>query len=45
MQDETEFNVDIDFEDMDDLAHHDHIEWNPDQMDEFTLDSLDIIHE
>ena len=34
----------INFEDMDDLALPDHIEWNHNQTDEFTLDALDYIY-
>ena len=34
----------IDYEDMDDLALPDHIEWNHDQTDEFTMDALDSIY-
>ena len=34
----------INFEDMDDLALPDHIDWNHDQTDEFTMDALDYIY-
>ena len=34
----------IDFEDMDDLALPDHIEWNHDQTEDFTMDALDYIY-
>ena len=38
MDDEIE---EINFEDMDDLALPDHIEWNHEQIDNFTMDALD----
>jgi hypothetical protein len=34
----------INFDDMGDLALPDHIEWNHDQTDEFTMDVLDYIY-
>ena len=36
---------DNDYEDMDDLALCDHIEWNHDQPESFTLEALDYIYE
>ena len=36
---------DINYEDMDDLALPDHIEWNHAQSNEFTLEALDYIYE
>ncbi len=37
------YEDDINYEDMDDLALPDHIEWNNDQPDEFTLNELQLI--
>lgn len=37
------YTDEIDYEDMDDLALPDHIEWNNDQPDEFSLDALDSL--
>ena len=34
----------INFEDMDDLALPDHIEWNHEQSDDFTMDALDYFY-
>jgi len=38
---ETEMNIETDYEDMDDLALPDHIEWNNHQPDDFNLNALD----
>ncbi len=37
------YDDDINYEDMDDLALPDHIEWNNDQPDEFSLNELQMI--
>jgi hypothetical protein len=34
---------DINYEDMDDLALPDHIEWNHNQSEEFSLDAMDTL--
>ena len=34
---------DINFEDMDDLALPDHIEWSDEQPEEFSLDALEFM--
>ncbi len=36
------YEYEIDYEDMDDLALPDRIEWNNEQADDFTLDALDL---
>ncbi len=36
---------DIDYEDLDGLALADHIEWNSDEAEEFSIDALDLIDE
>ena len=41
---EYEIDYEIDYEDMDDLALPDHIEWNHVQSNEFTMDALDSIY-
>lgn len=35
---------DTDYEDMDDLALPDHIEWNNAQAEEFSLDAMDTVY-
>jgi hypothetical protein len=35
---------DIDYEDMDDLALPDHIDWSEEHVDEFSMDALDLIY-
>jgi hypothetical protein len=42
---EYENNLDIDYEDMDDLALCDHIEWNNNQSESFTLEALDFFND
>jgi hypothetical protein len=37
------YDDDINYEDMDDLALPDHIEWNNDQPDEFSLNELQLM--
>ncbi len=37
------YDDDINYEDMDDLALPDHIEWNNDQLEEFSLNELQLI--
>ena len=41
---EYEKEFEIDYEDMDDLALPDHIEWNHNQSNEFTMDALEFIY-
>ena len=41
---EYEIDYEIDYEDMDDLALPDHIEWNHDQTNEFIMDALASIY-
>lgn len=36
------YEYEIDYEDMDDLALPDHVEWNNEQAEGFTLDALDL---
>lgn len=36
---------DIDYEDMDDLALPDHIEWNHAQSENFSMDAIDDVYE
>jgi hypothetical protein len=40
---ELQYNDDMNFEDMDDLALPDHIEWNNKKNESFSLEALDII--
>jgi len=35
---------DIDYEDMDDLALPDHIEWNHGQSENFSMDAMDDVY-
>ena len=37
------YEDEINYEDMDDLVLYDHIEWNNDQSEEFSLEALDIV--
>ena len=41
---ETIMEDELDYEDMDDLALSEHIEWNHDRTDEFTMDAADSIY-
>ena len=42
-ENEFEFQEELNYEDMDDLALPDHIEWNNEQNESFTLEALDIM--
>ena len=42
-EDEINYGDEINYEDMDDLVLYDHIEWNNDQSEEFSLDALDFV--
>ena len=42
-EDEMNYGDEINYEDMDDLVLYDHIEWNNDQSEEFSLDALDFV--
>ncbi len=35
---------DIDYEDLDDLALADHVEWNHAQSDEFSMDAMENVY-
>lgn len=35
---------DIDYEDLDDLALPDHVEWNHAQSDEFSMDAMENVY-
>ena len=40
-ENELEFQDELNYEDMDDLALPDHIEWNNEQNESFTIEALD----
>ncbi len=41
VENELEFQDELNYEDMDDLALPDHIEWNNEKNESFTLEALD----
>lgn len=44
MNNEPDETDDIDYEDLDDLALPDHVEWNHAQSDEFSMDAMENVY-
>ncbi len=42
-ENELKNNDELNYEDMDDLALPDHIEWNNQKNEDFTIDALDLM--